>query len=175
MYNVNLQSNSIHYSGSSLYDLWFFLIFSFKQTRGGSYHRSYELDKERVSLSPSTASLMGLSQSLTHAFGLTFQSTDTLKLLWWQVCVSDQTLSTALTSTSSLSQILFEGYIYIFTFPLSSDHRCQSAEICLGAVLRHLRKRRKNSISIESMRGSTNNMTRPLLWLIFSTVWPSLL
>ena len=61
---------------SRLYDLWFFPILSFKQTRGGSYHRSYELDKERVSLSPSTASLMGLSQSLTHAFGLTFQSTE---------------------------------------------------------------------------------------------------
>ena len=30
----------------------FFPIFSFKQTRGGSYHRSYKLDKERVSLSP---------------------------------------------------------------------------------------------------------------------------
>ena len=39
-------------SGSRLYDLWFFPIFSFKQTRGGSYHRSYKLDKERVSLSP---------------------------------------------------------------------------------------------------------------------------
>ena len=30
----------------------FFPIFSFRQTRGGSYHRSYKLDKERVSLSP---------------------------------------------------------------------------------------------------------------------------
>ena len=37
---------------SRLYDLWFFPIFSFKQTLGGSYHRSYKLDKERVSLSP---------------------------------------------------------------------------------------------------------------------------
>ena len=35
-----------------LYDLWFFPIFSFKQTRGGSHHRSYKLDKVRVSLSP---------------------------------------------------------------------------------------------------------------------------
>ena len=41
-----------HCSGSRLYDLWFFPIFSFKQTRGGSYHRSYKLEKERVSLSP---------------------------------------------------------------------------------------------------------------------------
>ena len=43
----------IHCSGSRLYDLWFFPIFSFKQTRGGSYHCSYKIDKERVSLSPS--------------------------------------------------------------------------------------------------------------------------
>ena len=41
-------------SGSRLYDLCFFPIFSFKQTRGGSYHRSYKLDKERVSLSPTS-------------------------------------------------------------------------------------------------------------------------
>ena len=39
-------------SDSILYDLWFFPILSFKQTRGGSYHRSYKLDKVRVSLSP---------------------------------------------------------------------------------------------------------------------------
>ena len=43
---------SVHCSGGRLYDQWFFPIFSFKQTRGGSYHRSYKLDKERVSLSP---------------------------------------------------------------------------------------------------------------------------
>ena len=40
-------------SGTRLYDMCFFPIFLFKQTRGGSYHRLYKLDKERVSLSPS--------------------------------------------------------------------------------------------------------------------------
>ena len=35
-------------------DGMFFPIFSYKQTRGGSYHCSYKLAKEQVSLSPST-------------------------------------------------------------------------------------------------------------------------
>ena len=58
----------IHCSGSSLY-LCFFPIFSFKQTRGGSYHRSYKLDKVRVSLSPKAHpvfSLPPLFIKLTH-------------------------------------------------------------------------------------------------------------
>ena len=52
LYHRRHRWQGIHCSGSRLYDLKFFPIFSFKQTRGGSYHRSYKLDKERVSLSP---------------------------------------------------------------------------------------------------------------------------
>ena len=66
LFCINLYTvlNPSFSSGSRLYNLRFLPIFSFKQTRGGLYHRSYKLDKEWVSLSPSVFSKRRLKKSL---------------------------------------------------------------------------------------------------------------